>query len=166
MRVEVSSIPKIGLTKPMFTCTLPKSMQTNWWAPRRAVGMSPTTKLLGRADVPGQNWSPSPGAHENKVFGVGILDPKAQTSMTWGGSQKNFLQEHFGLIFHCLGKKDHQSFPKGESLFTYSSSFSTYSSSFSIYSWASLLKFRCLLDAVSHCKQRSFNCKWTSSKCK
>ena len=51
--------------------------------------------LGGRPSPKG--FTPSLGAQENKVYCADILDPKERTSMTRWGSQKNFMQENFGL---------------------------------------------------------------------
>ena len=50
-----------------------------------------------------KTFTPSLGAQENVLFFFcffrAVLDPKARTSMTRGGSQKNFMQENFRLTF-------------------------------------------------------------------
>ena len=63
-----------------------------------------------RAGRPGpKTFTPLLGAQEDKVFCADVLDPKARTSMTRGGSQRHFMQENFGLIFRFLSFGDQTS---------------------------------------------------------
>ena len=98
---------------PRTLLRTPPRSNTNWRTPSKNPRKSfwAGYPVNFRADISGgcpggrpdpKTFTPSLRAQENKVFCADVHDPKALTSMTRGGSQKNFAQENFGLIFRSL----------------------------------------------------------------